>query len=116
MDLHDARAVVEAHRCAVGAGTQATPDGLGWQRVEGLGDLGVLVAGDLRLAPERHVIGRGRDGEQRLELDRLEVFAGPALRAGVAAQAGLWWHHTTARTRACSSVARRSPAKQSSRT
>jgi hypothetical protein len=67
MDLDADGAVVEADRGPVGARPEDLADIGRRQRVEGAGDLGVLVAGHLRLAPERDVIRRrGRGPERRL--------------------------------------------------
>jgi transposase len=89
VDLDDERAVVEAHGLPVGAGAQGVADEAGGERVEGLGDLGVLVAGHLGLGSERHVVGGGGCRQEGGLLLGLELLEREPLGARVAAQAVL---------------------------
>src|SRR5262249_9445060 len=60
-----------------------------WQRVERLGDLDVLIAGDLRLTPEGNLVGGCRTRKQDWLLLGFEILARRSLRAAGAAEAGL---------------------------
>ncbi len=85
MGLDQHQALEEAHGGGVGARHQAPAHELPGQRVERAGDLGVLVAGHLGLAPQRQVVARGGRGQQGGALHRLEVLARPALGGAMAA-------------------------------
>ena len=87
VDLDADRAGVEADGGGVGARPQGVADILGRQRVQPVGHLGMLVARDLGLAPERDVVGRGGGRAQGRLLDGLEVLARGAQRPTVAPQA-----------------------------
>jgi len=56
-------------------------------RVQGFGDGRELIARDLRLAPQRNVVRRGRRREEERLLLGLKVFERAALRATVASEA-----------------------------
>ena len=84
MGLHERGAVVEADEGAVGPRPQRLAHEGRRERVERLGDLGVLITRDLRVRPQRHLVRRGRRRPQVRLLDRLEVLAGPPLGPGVA--------------------------------
>jgi len=89
MRLDERVPVVETHQGAIGARAQLLADEARRQRVQCLVHLRVLVARDLRLAPQRHVVRfRRRRQELRLLLG-VEVFERHALRARVTAHAVL---------------------------
>ena len=84
LDRHRIALDEEAHQRAVCARAQSLAEVLRRQRVERPRDLRALVPRHLRLGPGRRVEWLGRCRAQRLLLDREEVFARQALRAGVA--------------------------------
>src|SRR6266478_1758471 len=81
--LDERGALVEAHCTLIGARAQALTDEAGGQRVERLGHLGALIAGDQRLAPERHLVRLERRRQESGSLLRLEVLERHPLRARV---------------------------------
>ena len=78
---------VEADDLRVGARRDPLADVRVRDRVERLGDGGELIAPDLRLAPQRDVVRRGRRRQQERLLLGLKVLERSALRATVAPQA-----------------------------
>ena len=89
MRLDELVVEVETDGRAVSASAQRLATEVEGQRVERLGDLGVLVGGDLRVAEERHVVTLGRRGQQARFFFGLEAFARQALGARVPAHAVL---------------------------
>src|SRR5581483_10621491 len=87
VDLDAAGALVEADRGPIGPGSERVADIAGRQGVQGAGDLGMLVAADLGITPERDVVGHGRSRPEHRLLDGLEVLARPLERAAVATPA-----------------------------
>ncbi len=86
MSLDQHTAIVKTHKLAVCTRPQTAANKLAGQRVERLGDLRVLIAGDLGPAPQRHVVDHGGSRQQRRLFDLLEVFARETLRASVTTQ------------------------------
>jgi hypothetical protein len=87
MGLEQDAPIVEADGLAVRTRTQASADQATGQGIQRLGDLGVLITGDLGLRPEGYVVGRGRRGEQCRSLDRLVMLARHPLSATVTTHA-----------------------------
>ena len=63
MRFNQQPALVEAHELLIGPRRQGVPHVSMRPRIERLGDDGALIARDLRFAPQRDVVGRGRRGE-----------------------------------------------------
>ena len=78
---------VEADELCVRPRGDPLPDVRVRDRVQRFGDGGELIAPDLRLAPQRDVVRRGRRREQERLLLGLKVLERAALRATVSAEA-----------------------------
>ena len=87
MRLDQQPARVEADDLRVGARRDPLADVRVRDRVERFGDGGELIAPDLRLAPQRNVVRRGRRRQQERLLLGLKVLERSTLRATVAPQA-----------------------------
>ena len=108
--------IVKADRRAVGAGAQTMTEPLARQRVQRTCDLRVLVGRDLRLSPQRHVVGPRRRRLERSFLDGIEVLAGSRCVVVWRRMPYSSAHQCRPRPRAPSRSSSFSPAKQSSRT
>lgn len=83
MRLDPGVVMVEADGLGIRAGTHVLTAIAIRHRVDRLRDDGDLIAADFRLAPQRDVVRRRRDGLQRGVFLGLEVLARPSLRATV---------------------------------
>ena len=79
--------VARRDKLLVGPSAKPAPDQAGGQRVEGAVDLGVVIASDLGLSPQRHIIGCGGWWAQHGFLLGLEVLERPAPGGGMRSDA-----------------------------
>src|SRR6266511_5622417 len=81
ISLNSAR--MRVHGLGPAASAERVAAQVAWQRLEASRDRGELIDRDLGVAPDRHVVGRGRRRQERRALLGLEVLAGQPLRAAV---------------------------------